>query len=544
MSWFNKFITYEDVSVLFRFTRKTVNIERNKINLSVCLFIKSVHSGYFAFIPENLDIDAHLSQYPLVDYGNFSQKDGVILSSKNLRFDKDKLIYLIGLISSIPARNKDSITESGYVIINASYLQGFFKDYVDYLDYLIGTGVFVSDNHYIPGVKSKGYKFGSEYESVDLKKYSYSRFEGKIEQIEESVYNEEVNEFEHNYLSNCPYLAHWYNEKGLKINWQKADQYSKQTLRKKLDAGESAWNTNKNTGKKKNPTIQYYAAKHNIEAIKVHDYKAKIDTNVHRLHSVLTNIEKDYRNFTSYEDQDLVSIDITNSQPYLMNILYNPEFWKEDSTSDFSIKDLPDNIKALINTSLSIMIGNVLSEISITNLNDYRDKTSQGQIYEHIRDLSNARFNLSLERGDIKTMFYIVLFSKNRFYHQPKARLKRLFSELYPDAYKLVETVKSQNHATLACLLQAIESQIILHRCCKRIWEEGNGQIPIFTIHDSIVTTFENQAFVKNIMEEELTKAVGLPPTLTVEQWSEVNLKHQDILAQINESIAHNISEE
>lgn len=534
MSWFNKFITYKDVSVLFRFTRKIVNIDKNKINLSVCLFIKSVHSGYFAFIPENLDLNAYLSQYPLVDYGNFSQKDGVILSSKNLRFDKDKLIYLIGLISSIPARNKDSITENGYVIINASYLQGFFKDYVDYLDYLIGTGVFVSDNHYIPGVKSKGYKFGSEYESVDLKKYSYSRFEGKIEQIEESVYNEEVNEFEHNYLSNCPYLAHWYNEKGLKINWQKADQYSKQTLRKKLDAGESAWNTNKNTGKKKNPTIQYYAAKHNIEAIKVHDYKAKIDTNVHRLHSVLTNIEKDYRNFISYEDQDLVSIDITNSQPYLMNILYNPEFWKEDSTSEFSIKDLPDNIKALINTSLSIMIGNVLSEISITNLNDYRDKTSQGQIYEHIRDLSNARFNLSLERGDIKTMFYIVLFSKNRFYHQPEARLKRLFSELYPDAYKLVETVKSQNHATLACLLQAIESQIILHRCCKRIWEEGNGQIPIFTIHDSIVTTFENQAFVKNIMEEELTKAVGLPPTLTVEQWSEVNLKHQDILAQIN----------
>lgn len=525
MEWFSRFLNLKV---------DWISIRSNKKKSSYCFAIKSVHSGYFALIPNNLDLNAHLDKYPLEGYGNFIQQDGIILSSKNLRFDKDKLIYLIGLISSIPARNKDSVTENGYVIINASYLQGFFKDYVDYLDYLIGTGVLVSDNHYVPGVKSKGYKFGSEYDSIDLQKYSYSRFEGKIEQIEEFVYNEDVNGFEHNYLLDCDYLAYWYSQKGLKIDWQKAEQYGKQVLKNKMDSGESEWDINKSTGKKKHPITQYYAILHNIEAIKTHDYKAKIDTNVHRLHSVLTNMQKDYRNFISYEGQSLVSIDIVNSQPYLINTLYNPEFWKEDSSLYLSLKDLPNNIKSLINSSLSIMIGNTLSEIDTASLGDYRNKTSQGQIYEHIRDLSNARFNLSLDRGHIKTMFYIVLFSKNGFYNQPEARLKRLFSELYPNVYKLVETVKSQDHATLACLLQAIESEIILHRCCKRIWEEANGQIPIFTIHDSIVTTAENQEFVKKIMEEELTKAIGLPPTLAVEQWEEAKLKHQDILAQIN----------
>lgn len=536
MEWFNRFLN-------LRIDWNSIQF-KNKKRGSFCLFIKLVHSGYFALIPENLDLGTHLDIYPLDVFGNFTQKDGVIFSSKDLKFDKEKLIYLIGLISSIPARNKDSITQNGYVIINASYLQTFFKDYPDYLDYLIGTGVLVSDNHYIPGVKSKGYKFGSEYEGFDLKKYAYSRFEGKIEQVEERVYNERTNQFEPNYLLDCPYLTYWYSQKGLKIDWQKAEQYSKQVLKNKMDSGESEWDINRNTGNKKHPKTQYYAISHNIEAINTHDYKAKIDTNVHRLHSVLTNTQKDYRNFISYEDKPLISIDITNSQPYLMNILYNPEFWKEDSTLDLSIKDLPNNIKSLINPTLSIMLGNTLSEIAPASLGDYRNKTSQGQIYEHIRDLSNARFNLSLDRGDIKTMFYIVLFSKNGFYNQPDARLKRLFSELYPNVYKLVKVIKSQGHATLACLLQAIESEIILHRCCKRIWEEGNSEIPIFTIHDSIVTTIENEEFVKRIMKEELNKAIGVPPTLTVEKWDETKLKHQDILAQINDSTTPNMSEE
>ncbi len=64
--------------------------------------------------------------------------------------------------------------------------------------------------------------------------------------------------------------------------------------------------------------------------------------------------------------------------------------------------------------------------------------------------------------------------------------------------------------------------------------EEGEQQVPIFTIHDSIVTTKGNEDFVKRIMEEELTRAIGVPPTLQVEEWRENKLKHQDILIQIN----------
>ena len=79
-------------------------------------------------------------------------------------------------------------------------------------------------------------------------------------------------------------------------------------------------------------------------------------------------------------------------------------------------------------------------------------------------------------------------------------------------------------------LLQSIESEIILHRCCKRIWKEGNHQVPVFTIHDSIATTVEHVEWVKGIMQRELTNAIGIPPNLTDEHWNLSQVKNPDIL--------------
>jgi hypothetical protein bacD2_16835 len=81
--------------------------------------------------------------------------------------------------------------------------------------------------------------------------------------------------------------------------------------------------------------------------------------------------------------------------------------------------------------------------------------------------------------------------------------------------------------------LQSIESEIILHRCCKRIWEEGNPQVPVFTIHDSIATTTEHVEWVKGIMQEELTNAIGVSPSLTIEHWNLSKVKHPNILQRV-----------
>ena len=151
------------------------NIENPKSN-KLFLAIARKHAGDFAMIPENLDLDKHIEQFPLTNY-KFRNKRGtdVIYSKESIKFDKDRLAYIIGLISSIPASNKDSITEDGFVPIYSKYIQRFFPDYKCYLDYLIKTGVIIPDGFYIEGKKSIGYKFAPFYENVRLVKYVYHR---------------------------------------------------------------------------------------------------------------------------------------------------------------------------------------------------------------------------------------------------------------------------------------------------------------------------------------------------------------------------------
>ena len=500
------------------------------------LFVAIVrkHAGDFAMIPENLDLDKHIEQFPLINYKFRKKREtDVIYSNKGIKFDKDRLAYLIGLISSIPASDKDSITEDGYVKIYSKYIQNFFPDYKCYLDYLINTGVIISNGHYEIGKHSIGYKFAPHYENVGLVKYVYHRnikdAELSSTAVPAQTFNKDTNTLEDNPLVNLPYLSHWYKDSKLTIN-PDARKYAWQVKEKKFAAGISSWDDNHDKWDernkryfKKNPRSQYNAAMHNIAAIEMGAYNAKIDSNVHRLHSAITNMQKDYRNFLKYDGQELTAIDISNSQPFLLCILFNPDFWDRDSDAYINIGHLPENIQKLFRPSLVSEIKKHIAATSVTEFQEYIREASAGNLYEFMQSEIN---NPEIDRSRVKTMILITFFSDNRYISQKTedAALKRRFRALFPKIYELIALCKRSKKNRFACLLQAVESEIILHRCCKRIWDEGGHRVPVFTIHDSIATTAENVKFVRNIMDEELTKASGVHPHFKTELWSESNL--------------------
>ena len=253
------------------------------------------------------------------------------------------------------------------------------------------------------------------------------------------------------------------------------------------------------------------------------EYKAQIDSNVHRLHSAITNMQKDYRNFLKYDGQELTAIDISNSQPFLLCILFNPDFWDKDSDAYINIGHLPENIQKLFRPSLVSEIKKHIAATSVTEFQEYIREASAGNLYEFMQSEIN---NPEIDRSRVKTMILITFFSDNRYISQKTedAALKRRFRALFPKIYELIALCKRSRKNRFACLLQSVESEIILHRCCKRIWDEGGHNVPVFTIHDSIATTAENVGFVRNIMNEELTKAAGVHPSFKTELWSESNL--------------------
>ena len=490
------------------------------------------YSGYFALIPSNLDLEAHLAQYPITDYMFVQDNRGIIRSvskyggiGSSLKFDPVRFIYILGLISSIPARNKDSITETGYVSINSKLIRNFFKDYLSYLDYLILTGVLETKGQYIQGKQSKGYRFTERYATAPLVRYDYPAFiqnTDNVASIQEEIYNKKTGNFVHNPILDFPYLSYWYSTKGLQIDEEAALTCAYQMMQDKISKGIQSWDINRdksrnNLIKRKNPLTQYHAALYNINSIAIGDYKVSIDSNVHRLHSVITNLQKDYRRFLSYNGQKLVNVDICNSQPYLLCLLLNPSFWEKTSDIPKNIGMLSHNIQGMVQEEhLSEIYKYVLSLSAChdTALENYIKTASQGKVYEYMQEVINKRENVNLKRDDIKTMILTTLFSKNRF----MPTYKKYFKQNFPQIYELIRLVKKENHETLACILQNIESEIILHRCCCQIWNISNHQVPVFTIHDSICTTIGNEVFVKEIMIQELTKAVGEIPFIKIEK--------------------------
>lgn len=118
-----------------------------------------------------------------------------------------------------------------------------------------------------------------------------------------------------------------------------------------------------------------------------------------------------------------------------------------------------------------------------------------------------------------KAAIFEVLFAGNG-YHSP---MKTEFTKLFPTIAQVFQVFKRGNKTILPRLLQLLEAYIILQVVTRRIAKEKHNSVPLFTVHDSIVTTEQYAGYVRDVMQEELTRLVGIPPTLKEEVWSEEN---------------------
>lgn len=259
-------------------------------------------------------------------------------------------------------------------------------------------------------------------------------------------------------------------------------------------------------------------------------YSLNIDENVHRLHSVLTNMNKKYRKFLRYDEQKLVSVDVKNCQPYIISAILNPQFWNNDKI--FSLYSLASNIIHNIEhvKHLPIMIQDFVSEANNQEEFDrYKSLVSSGKFYEEIMRLYKEVDGKEMSRDEAKTTMLSIIFAPNSGLprHISPKLAKFIRTNAFPKVSELLSIIKQKDkayddkkpHARLSCLLQNIESHIILNVVCWRIWEERKGQIPIFTIHDSIVSTTENIEYIEYVVKEEFRRLIGVEPQVAIEEW-------------------------
>lgn len=432
-------------------------------------------------------------------------------------YKRDKLAYLMHLINYIRSNDKRMQYRYTWVNLNSTILQQQgIANYNEYLKLLTDYGVVLCDNYYLAGGgKSKGYKFTSAYE-LGVKSYEITDF--TLRQRLEKVYLKLLN-------GNKKYknLKRWFNE-NLTINSDLLRLYiNEECVMKNRFSGL----LDTDLEGTKDPIIQFNCAQINLERFeKTECQNFTVDEFGYRFHSLLTNSRGILRKALKYNGKNLASIDISNSQPYFSTILFNKEFWIRGITNKRYkgiFKEILNNNKL---TNLSIMLETIDEILAEPDVQEYIELVIKGTFYEYFEEKYIQETGMKHNnRGEIKSEMFLVLFSNNCYINQRGTEGKDLFKALFPNVYKLFKMIKRNNKRLLPQLLQRIESDIVLDDICEVL--SGMGDIPVFSIHDSIATTEDNLPILREVMYSRLKDRMGAVPALKEEVWAESQIIDQ-----------------
>jgi len=446
-------------------------------------------------IPGSIDMEAILKKSP-----------------PEFKYKVDYFYYIIDTITEA-SDLEDLDNNAGFVNLQAKRLQAFNHNYGKYIDYLLGK--VIRRDGYIVGKKSFGYCINIRNEDGGLKAVPIIDFIARKnlkQEYAEKKKNSGIKGKKYDYLTK------WFNPQ-LKIDGKKAREKVEELFPPLTGAIRGT--------KKGQPsrTTKRYKSLIAIEKFEKQEFYNSVDGNIGRFHSNIANIKKELRQFITYNGQQLVNVDIKNSQPLFSTLLLSRGLYNK-SSKPINIYNIPSVLPLInntknINKTITIIDHYIMIVESSESINDkgfqkYIDLVNSDDFYRRMASIIAP--NKPYNKAEMKTMMFMVFFSSNRFIGQPKAHFKRLFKANFPEVYEVFVKLKKKNHAALSHVLQRIESTVIVERSAKRIAEE-HPTLPIFTVHDSIATTKGNEEYIAHIIKEETYDYTGVNAQIGFEHW-------------------------
>lgn len=479
-------------------------------------------NGYPLYIPQNIYLDDLLAQHPI-----------------NVPNAKEYLFYLMDLVYRVPAfsKNVDLAEQGGFTYLNSTYLQNVVDNYAPLMDWLLARGILLTDGLCIKGKKSTGFKFAPEY-WVELKevfiygktlvrKLRERRWRKKARREKDKITLQPVHLFIGEDLPEIPigatysslakvkynHLFKWFKE-GFEVDYENAVKYL-------------------NEGKEReaqlvgieNAHYRYVHRKMVLDRlINLEDDFAFVDETTGRLHSPFTYLSSKLRAFVKFRGKTLAAADIKNSQPLLSLVfldydlfvkcniverlrIFNPSIYGE-SNSSLSISMLGDFIKANQNNPDVVI---------------YKEKVVDGSLYEYFveRLLENGVSEKEMgedKRGFAKEGIFKSFFCTNKMIGTKHGKILVVFRLCFPTVYEIFSRIKKGRHQSLACILQNIESDLVLNKSAKQI-SLIKDDVFLLTIHDSIISTEDNYELIENVLSFTLQKYLGFPVKVKKERW-------------------------
>ena len=231
-----------------------------------------------------------------------------------------------------------------------------------------------------------------------------------------------------------------------------------------------------------------------------------------RVHTNVTNLWRGFRQSLHYQGENLVNVDIGNSQPLFFGMIVMNWVRGVREQSDFNYNSLslspppsPFHYGAE-NTAASVSVSEVPDD-----LKQYMRVTERAEFYEVMMERLGIPITKE-RRNAFKTDFFAkVFYCRSKRYTQER----KVFKKVFPTVFEHLTMLKRKNPRNAPLALQRAESEFVIGTACKRILHES-PDTPLWTIHDSILTTASRGTLVLKVMEEEFAR-LGVHPRLRAE---------------------------
>ncbi len=439
---------------------------------------------------------------------------------------RDKYLYIIHKIMQDRVYNNHKDYES-YVPLKTEILRNVVGGYhlKRIMGNMISTGIIEIDGQYIPGKKSIGYRLSDAFRGKGIKEAELldKRINTRTRLFRAKQAKELPKEIEYQALKT------WLDK--IEIDFDDAVEFIKADYlreRKKVIIKLKRLKLEFSTI----PALQTFNCfKYLIQVEEINNelltIRDKFDCalisikNLHhkehfmitdkaagRVHTNITNLKSEIRQFLRVGGKKLFNIDIRNSQPFLFNILIKYYFSIGQKRTFSSIFSCFSTFSKTNNDKLNILP----YDAGFDDLRLYQELTSGGKFYEYLMDKMGLT---GMQRQSFKKSFFgKVFFSKNNknyVYHE-----KKIFKQHFPHVYEAIHNFKKKAHRDLPIALQKAEVNIMINTIVRRIATE-RPDVFLTTIHDSIMTTEDNIEYVKTVILDEFERNFKMKPSLKVE---------------------------
>ena len=470
--------------------------------------------------------------YFLLDQGIFERLKGLGWENGIYRYGKNNLkfdvvCFFVHLISYRGAVARET-SEYGYVRLKAEIMKRYHHKYNLYLQFLEENGFIKTRAHSIKNKRSKGYKLIKPNNSRNFIKYLPQDFVIRKNLSQDKLDKKSKAD------KTTGHLTRWLTPEHLTVNYQEGLNYLEGVKMK---------------------DSKKYSRRYLLEMLKNGFIYYQRQGKDNRLHSILSNLPKDMRRIVCFKEKEtLVSCDIKSSQPFLLagilNLLFGYKNCSSSSSSSSSLLNLriqecissivDRKVRKRISTCISTMMQQNLESLDTKGIQRFVNLVTRGDLYEYLAanfsekllrkiqtplGVSDQFFNQSLEykewvyfqdlREYAKKAVMEYLYSSTKNKEMRCREVRRLLPHVVS---QVVDEFKSGDKTHFPIFLQNLEAKLILDKITRKISLE-HPDIPLYTIHDSIITTASNATLVNQYLEEGLREFFGISPIIDVEEW-------------------------